>query len=79
MCGLVRSLTPTATAPLPIGIMSPPSRQARPKSSSSKLPSSPIGGYRYLEVGCGEHRMVVVDDALVDRLQPPGVEEQRVE
>ena len=42
----VRSLMPMSTAPLPIGITSPPSIEASPKSAISKRPSAPCGGYQ---------------------------------
>ncbi len=42
----VRSLMPMSTAPLPIGMTSPPSSDARPKSAISNRPSSPTGGYQ---------------------------------
>ena len=42
----VRSLIPISTAPLPIGITSPPSIEARPKSWVSSRSSSPRCGYQ---------------------------------
>ena len=42
-----RSLMPIRTVPLPIGCTSPPSSEARPKSWTSKRPSSPSSGYQY--------------------------------
>jgi len=51
MCSIIRpvdrSLIPISTVALPMGIMSPPSSDAWPKSSSSNEPSSPSGGYQY--------------------------------
>ena len=50
ICSIIRpcerSLIPMSTAPFPIGITSPPSSEASPKSSISKLPSGPSGGYQ---------------------------------
>ena len=50
ICSIIRpcdrSLIPISTAPFPIGITSPPSIEARPKSATSKRPSSPSGGYQ---------------------------------
>ena len=42
----VRSLIPMSTAPLPIGMTSPPSIEASPKSAISKRPSGPSDGYQ---------------------------------
>jgi hypothetical protein len=41
-----RSLMPMSTVPFPIGITSPPSSEARPKSAASKRPSGPSSGYQ---------------------------------
>ncbi len=42
----VRSLMPISTVPLPIGMTSPPSIDASPKSAISKRPSGPSCGYQ---------------------------------
>ena len=42
----VRSDMPMATAPLPMISTSPPSSEERPKSSTLKRSSSPVGGYQ---------------------------------
>ncbi len=51
ICSIIRawdrSLSPMHTVPLPMGCTSPPSRDDRPKSATSKRPSSPRGGYQY--------------------------------
>jgi hypothetical protein len=41
-----RSLMPMSTAPLPIGMTSPPSSDASPKSVISSRPSGPSAGYQ---------------------------------
>ena len=42
----LRSLMPISTVPLPMGITSPPSSDAWPKSWALNLPSSPSSGYQ---------------------------------
>ena len=42
----VRSLIPISTMPLPIGMTSPPSIEASPKSAISNRPSGPSCGYQ---------------------------------
>ena len=74
-----RSLMPIATVPLPIGITSPPSSEARPKSSVSKRPSSPQRRVPELEVGLGEHRVVAVDRGDVVGLAAAGRPVHRVD
>ena len=50
ICSIIRpcdrSLIPISTAPLPIGITSPPSIDDRPKSLGLEPPVAPSGGYQ---------------------------------
>ena len=75
----VRSLMPISTAPLPIGITSPPSIEARPKSGG--LEPAVVAEVRVpeLEVGVGEHRMAAVDRGDVVGLPSSGRPVHRVD
>ena len=64
----------SSTAPLPIGMTSPPSSAARPKSWMSNSSCSSLwsgGRIPEIESGVAEHRMEAVDDADVDGLELP--------
>ena len=70
---------PISTVPLPIGITSPPSSEASPKSAVSKPAVGAFGRVPELEVGRGEHRVGAVDGGDVVGLAPAGRPVHRVD